>query len=103
MPTLATSPPDPGEWQYWSYEAGGHFLDLIAIATVTEPPQLVLENVCVYPAMVEHAAVGHAGVAQARRSFLADLRALGYTSVRLIGQRVSGANPNREIDMTIYC
>lgn len=66
------------------------------------PPLLVLDHFMIFsddPSNI--GAIGVGGALACRRAFMADLRAMGYTTVRLIGHRVSGAASNRPIDLTI--
>ncbi len=101
--SVLNSPPVLGTWNWWCYPTGTFGVDIMGRPTNVTPPVLVIEDFSVYPSasMAATAQVGQAGLMRAFRAFAGDLKAMGYTHVRLIGTRVSGANPQRAFDYPI--
>lgn len=63
--------------------------------------QLLLKDVAIYPEGADRLNIGFSQVAQIRDAVAAEAEAQGYTSLRITGQRFSGANYGKPIDITI--
>lgn len=99
-----TPPPQVGTWHQWVYPAPPYELELTALVLSATPPLLELGEVMLFIVGQAGAVpIGHSAMRTCQRTFTRELRALGYTSVRLVGQRVSGANPMRQFDITFPC
>ena len=102
LQSIIQSPPVLGAWQFWDYPAGAFEVSIWGVPTSVTHPHLVLDNFGIYPS--SHATsvpAGHAGMLRCATAFFTDIKLIGYTHVRIIGQRVSGARPNRAFDLTI--
>ena len=56
----------------------------------------------ILPAETSSVSVGAAALLRVlRRELLSELAALGYSTVRITGTRLSGASPGRSLDLTI--
>jgi RHS repeat-associated protein len=68
---------------------------------VVEGTQLTIKNITVFSAETgEPLSVGVGNMLKALRPLFDGLREAGYTTVRIMGTRVSGANPGRAVDIT---
>jgi len=68
---------------------------------VVEGTQLTIKNISVFSAETgERLNVGVGNMLKAIRPLFEELKAAGYTTVRIVGDRVSGANPGRAVDIT---
>lgn len=68
---------------------------------VVEGTQVTIKNVLVYPAdSAQKLNVGTREMLKAIRPLFDGLKQAGYTTVRIVGDRVSGANPGRTVDIT---
>jgi hypothetical protein len=77
----------------------------MGVPTTLGPPLLTLDNFSVYPnggavGSLQYR-VGTVSMLRCLGAFMTDLKAMGYTRVRVIGQRISGANPGRSFDLTV--
>lgn len=85
----------------WHVVVEGVPIELLA-EIVVSGATLHLRDVAVFPVGVEHADVGLSPLVRAARSELfPDLRAAGFSRLRVTGIRLSGASPGRIVDLTI--
>jgi len=96
-----TGAPTEGELFERRYELGGTGVELLAEVEI-DGTALHLKDIAIFPSGTGRARVGTAAVLRALRAeLLAELGALGYTSVRITGTRLSGSSPGRSLDVTI--
>jgi hypothetical protein len=94
-------PPAHGELFERRYDVAGAVVELLAEVEVAGPV-IHLKDVAVFPTGASSASVGAAAVLRVlRRELLSELAALGYTTVRITGTRLSGASRGRSLDLTI--
>jgi len=68
---------------------------------VVEGTQLTIKNISVFSAETgERLNVGVGNMLKAVRPLFDGLKEAGYSAVRIVGDRVSGANPGRAVDIT---
>jgi len=71
------------------------------LAEVTvEGTMLLPRDVAFYPLAPGRLAIGAARVLRIRRAIAAEAAALGFTTLRLIATRESGAAPGKRVDVT---
>jgi hypothetical protein len=58
-----------------------------------------LRDLIIHPVGVAKLAVGLRYMLFIRRQIEADIRSAGYTRLRITGDRISGANPGRHVDL----
>jgi hypothetical protein len=107
MPSLVinTSPPPvQGDWHQWVYPAGICDVELTGFVLSCSGTVLELDDFMVFPRNSSgYAPVGARVVLRVLAWFRRDIHAMGFTHVRLVGHRVSGASPMKKIDLTIAC
>ena len=96
-----SSPPSAGELFERRYEVRGVPVELLAEIEI-DGATIHLKDIAVFPSGAGQARVGAAAVLRVLRAeLLAELAALGYSSVRITGTRLSGSSPGRSLDLTI--
>jgi hypothetical protein len=92
---------EAGELFEWHVVVEGVPIELLAEVEVSGST-LHLRDVAVFPVGVERADVGLRPLVRAARSKLfPDLRAAGFSRLRVTGTRLSGVSPGRIVDLTI--
>lgn len=99
MPRLpAPTPGELFEWVFPTPEGGIGILAEVAI----EGGTLILRGVAVYPATgAIRISVGTGMLVAAKNALAAEVAGMGFTGLRIVGRRISGAAPEKEIDLTI--
>lgn len=93
-----------GTWHQWVYPVGAYHVEVTGEVVSDLNGLLHLGDVMIYPVNYSGAApVGTGALMRALGQFTADLRAMGFSCVRLVGHRVAGAFPGRPVDLTISC
>ena len=68
---------------------------------VTNGRTLHLKDIAVFPRGAESFSLGAGEVATLRNQLAAEARSLGFEHLRITGQRISGANPGKAVDLLI--
>lgn len=62
---------------------------------------LHLKDVSVFPRNVDKLSLGAREVATLCNQLAAEAKALGFTELRIIGTRITGANPGKQVDLLV--
>lgn len=93
--------PGPGQLFDREFTAEGVRIGLLAEVEVAGS-EIHLKDIVVYPRDAPRATIGAAAVLRALRSeLMPELRDAGFTTVRITGERLSGAHPGRIVDITL--
>jgi hypothetical protein len=96
----ALAAPKTGDLVHKSYNVGGATIDLLGEATVNGS-QLILRDIAVYPAGTATAKIGPQAVRTIYPALAEEAKARGFSSLRITGTRLTGANIGKQIDTVI--
>jgi len=83
-----------------SYKSSSGPLDVIA-EVVIKGRSIHLRDIAIFPRSDAVWKLGHKEVVELRGRMIDEFRALGFDSLRVSGKRITGANPGKEVDVTI--
>ena len=73
----------------------------MAAEVVMSGKTLHLKDIAIFPRGAESLSIGAREVAALRNQLAAEARSLGFEQLRITGQRISGANPGKAVDLLI--
>lgn len=73
----------------------------MAAEAIINGRSLHLKDIAVFPKGAEKLDIGMREVLKLRGQLADEIGSMGFDTLRITGQRVSGANPGKAIDMTI--